>query len=113
MSNYTESVEHYLEGIEAVSVGACPGCHECDLDEEPTEEEVQLAEEPWFSWHGCDSCGSTYGGDRHPAHGLDESSGDLLHLTVCTDCLFYIANGDEPEQPWYRTPSEYQEAEGN
>jgi len=26
-------------------------------------------DEPWFSWHRCDGCGSTLGGDRHPATG--------------------------------------------
>lgn len=24
--------------------------------------------EGWFSWLDCDGCGSTLGGDRHPAH---------------------------------------------
>lgn len=23
--------------------------------------------EPWFSWHRCDGCGSTFGGDREHA----------------------------------------------
>lgn len=32
MSSYTDRVAHYLEGLTAVSVGACPGCCECGLD---------------------------------------------------------------------------------
>jgi hypothetical protein len=24
-------------------------------------------EDHWFSWHSCDACGSTYGGDRMKA----------------------------------------------
>jgi hypothetical protein len=26
-------------------------------------------DDPWFAWTACDGCGSTLGGDRHPATG--------------------------------------------
>lgn len=49
-----------------------------------------------FSWSACDACGSTLGGDRTPAHGLD-TNGAVLHMHVCVDCVEYLANGDLPE----------------
>jgi len=103
MSDFTEAVEHYLDGLEAVSSGPCPGCAECAVEgaEEETEEWYGLAGEPYFSWSPCECCGSHLGGDRHPAHGLIKGGkldGKLVHMDVCTDCLFYLANGDEPEE---------------
>jgi len=138
VSKYTESVDHYLRGIEHVSTGSCPGCAECGLDTVPCEDcdgtgtiedeqgewkdclscggdgtipwepgmdvsdqVLQSTEEGSFSWSECDACGSTLGGDRHPAHGLLPKDGiprGMIHLDVCSDCLCYLANGDEPEQ---------------
>lgn len=113
MSNFTKAVEHYLEGLEAVSPGACPGCTECGLENVDTIDDprYELAGEPSLSKQQCDSCGSTLGGDRHPAHGimkqykpqeqyygLQPSGKDtILHLDVCGDCVMYLANGEEPE----------------
>lgn len=136
MSRFTDSVEENLRGCDAFSVGSCPGCAECglaDLTEEcphcedgtcmlcdddgnvprePTEEERELADEPHFSWRKCRSCGSSFGGDRHPAHYMLDGWRDLPreervihHVDVCTDCLFYHANGDEPEG-WKQSPDD-------
>ncbi len=88
---YQEAVEHNLSGIEHVSTGACPGCAECDLDRDCSEHDRELAEEPHFSWQPCECCGSNLGGERHPAHGLID--GKLVHLSVCTDCLYYLNYG--------------------
>lgn len=96
------AVESELKGCEAFSVGACPGCEHCGLSDEPSDNERELAEEAHFSWSACDSCGSTFGGDRHPAHYL--SDGAIVHLAVCTDCLFYHANGDDPGEDWRQHP---------
>lgn len=100
MSAYTEAVQHYLSGLETVSPTECPGCEACygwcNTPEEPTEEQRAVAEEPSFSCQPCDACGSSPG-DRHPAHGIDQASGDVLHLDICIDCVLYLANGDEPE----------------
>lgn len=74
-----------LEGLEAFSVGSCPGCEECGGE----------SDEPSFSNSECDSCRSSLGGDRHPAHFLYQ--GEVQHCTVCSDCLMYHANGDLPE----------------
>lgn len=131
MSAFTEAVERGLKGLEFVSTGACHGCHECGLatercpkcrgfgevdyapcdyckgdgevDVSPNDtRRIDIANEPYFSWSSCDSCGSHLGGDRHPAHGslklFPDREGVIVHLNVCTDCLCYLANGDEPEE---------------
>ena len=92
---FLRAVERNLEGLEAFSVGACPGCEACGLSEDPTEDERDLADEAHFSWSACESCGSSLGGNRHAAHYLDE--GEIQHLSVCVDCLHFHANGDLPD----------------
>jgi hypothetical protein len=99
MSTFTEAVEKALVGLRHVSAGACPGCDECGLSENCDPYEYEAAEEEHFSWHSCDCCGSHLGGSRSPAHGFMGLDGKevLVHLDVCTDCLVYLANGEEPE----------------
>ena len=62
------------------------------------EDSVELG----FSWRGCDSCGSHLGGDRYTLAYVspykDGFGCDILELSSCQDCLFYCANGDEPEE---------------
>jgi len=112
LSPYRQAVERELAGIEHESAGACPGCPEClhtDTPEEPGDEWHDLANEGSFSWSSCDACGSTFGGDRYPAHGYianrqtDDPMDGLCHFNICVDCLMYLANGDEPEE-WHQTP---------
>ena len=106
MNDFTDAMDRQLEGLEFVSSGAIAGCPECwggftDQDDDNARE---IAEEPSFSWASCDSCGSHLGGDRHPAHGwltIDAKLAPLhtlVHLDICTDCLMYLANGDEPDE---------------
>jgi hypothetical protein len=62
----------------------------------------ETGDEGSFSWSSCDACGSSLGGTRHAAHGLISPKKfhkrtEVIHLDVCTDCLFYTANGDLPE----------------
>jgi len=127
-SPFVKAVERGLEGLEHVSTGACVGCYECGLEESAPCPEcngdgvfgckgcggdgvvditydnnpqlMDLANEPHFSRVACDCCGSHLGGDRHPAHGIAKINDreTLVHLDVCTDCLVYLANGDEPEE---------------
>ena len=95
MSAYTDALDVHLEGLTAVSSGACPGCVACG--EPDTDDEMDIANEGHFSWRSCDSCGSTLGGDRYAAHGIDDDDGENVHLDICVDCLMFLANGDEPE----------------
>jgi hypothetical protein len=100
---FEAAVEAGCEGLEAVSGGLCPTCPECqrDFDMEPREffaayEAGKVADEGGFSWHACECCGSHLGGNRYAAHGLD-ADGELVHFSICADCLCYLANGDMPE----------------
>ncbi len=103
-SPFALAVEAGLAGLTAVSPGICPGCETCrdelgydSLAElEIAWENGEAPNEPHFSWRPCECCGSHLGGDREPAHGIDEN-GDIVHFSVCVDCVLYLANGDEPE----------------
>ena len=104
MSKYADKVAATIarEGLEAVSVGLCPGCETCARDFGLEVEEFnaqyeagEFADEGGFSFQACALCGSTLGGDRYAGHGID-AGGALVHFEVCTDCLFYLANGEEP-----------------
>ena len=82
-ARYQAAVAHELEGLEHVSTGTCPDCPDC--------EDIGEDEREGFRWSACDACGRALGGDRHPAHGL--ADGQVLHLSVCTDCLYYLEYG--------------------
>ena len=86
MSRFTKAVDRGLDGYTNESVGLCEGSEQCEGE----------TEEGSFSWHSCDICGSSLGGDRFPAHAVD-ANGDIEHFDICTDCLLYLANGEEPE----------------
>lgn len=118
MSKFTDSIAHYLDGLHIAtgSAASCPECCEAfGLDPDADTDENQAAmyesgDEGGFSWSQCDSCGTTLGGDRHTAHGwptepaLDlDAINTLYHLSICTDCLLFHANGDEPES-WEPRP---------
>jgi len=104
MEKYIEAVERHLSDLEFTSPGLCPGCTECMSafgyeSEESFEEDIssgKIFDEGSFSWHSCQSCGSSVGGERFAAHGVNEN-GEIIHFDVCQDCLFYLANGDLPE----------------
>lgn len=102
---YTQAVAHNLEGLSFVSTGPCPGCDECrELYGYDSQAEFDaacecgdIAVEPHFSWHWCDICGSTLGGDREEWHGVDSDGATIHFNNACTDCVCYLANGDVPE----------------
>jgi len=105
---WLERVERELEGLEAVSTGACPTCPQCmdeDGYEDPDEHEEAVScgdvyDEPGFSWRPCGICGCHLGGDRHRWHWLDED-GDIVHEDdACSDCVYFLANGDVPEDEY-------------
>jgi len=53
----------------------------------------------------CESCGSTFGGDREKAVALphDLKTGEQYEIEICVDCLMFHANGDLPEN-WSASP---------
>lgn len=112
MSAYTDSVDHNLKGLQAVSTGVCPGCSECadDAGFETVEaftaayEAGEVYDEGGFSSRGCGICDSGLGGDLYKWHAIAGEPGDdlkgrdILHFDdACVDCVMYLANGDEPE----------------
>jgi hypothetical protein len=106
MCDYLSHVRRTMDGIHFFSTGALPGCSECNLDEDATDEARQLMEEPSFSWSQCERCCSTFGGDRYLAHGYfkdAEGREHLLHYDICYDCVMHDAYGDEPED-WCSSP---------
>ena len=58
---------------------------------------MDIASEPHFSWSHCESCGSTLGGNRYAAHGI-EKDGSLNHFEVCEDCLYFLNYGQLDDQ---------------
>jgi hypothetical protein len=105
MSAYTDRVAKNLEGIEFVSTGISPGCPECakDLGFKSVRalrrayEQGGVADEPHFSWSPCGICRNKLGGNREVWHGV--IGGKVNHWNdACTDCVLYLANGDEPEE---------------
>jgi hypothetical protein len=106
MSEFLKAYQNGTAGMEFLSPGFCCACEECrDNAGFCCEHSARAAQEKdgggldegHFSWHSCDTCGSTLGGDRYAAHGRDKD-GAIVHLSICSDCLMYMANGDEPEQ---------------
>lgn len=90
-AEYQAAVERGCQGLEAISTGACPGCVECGLDEDCSEDERELAGEAWFSWRRCDICSRALGGNREPGHAILD--GQMIHFDVCVDCVYYLEYG--------------------
>ncbi len=91
---FRAAIEHHCAGLDSVSVG-CAGsfCEYADGDADHTCEAS-------FSWASCDSCGSSLGGDRHPAQGCyqDPALGfQAIEMSICVDCVMLHANGETPE----------------
>jgi len=93
---YLERYIEATEGITYISSGtAVKGCSGCYQGHD-FEEEESVTTEPYFSWSSCDTCNSTLGGNREDAHGYLNND-TLIHLSICTDCVVYLANGELPE----------------
>lgn len=117
LTDYALAVESGLEGLHAVSTGTCPGCADCaeahgfDASDADSMAEYEAArdygtlDEASFSWSPCGICGCRLGGDRYFWHAIrvGDESREILHFDdACTDCVYYLANGDEPEN-WRRS----------
>lgn len=84
-----------------ISPGAASCCGQCRSDfglEENDPAWKSLSDEGGFSWYACEVCRSHLGGNRYAAHGFDAND-EVIHYSICGDCLFYLANGDVPERP--------------
>jgi hypothetical protein len=115
MSKYTDAVSRGLKSLTAVSIGECPGCPQCAKNHGMTPKAHErawrsgtlLETEGSFSWRPCGICGTKLGGNRECWHAIDAdkpvAGGEILHFEdACTDCVMYLANGDEPDR-WYET----------
>ena len=101
---FLRAIRTYCEGLESVAIG-CLG-EKCEYAEGDPDHRC----EPGFSWTQCDSCGSTFGGDREEAHGIfrdGEGHIGTVQMSVCVDCVMYHANGDVPEE-WQQSPQRLQ-----
>ena len=59
----------------------------------------EYRDELGFSWDDCDLCGGL-AGDRHAVTALPDNPAenhDYVALSVCGDCLCFVANGDVPD----------------
>lgn len=93
MSAYTEAVERNIWDLKFVSTGGTEECPEC-IEAGYTE---RHGDEGSFYWTPCGICGSPLGGDRYIWHWIDEDGAMMHEDSACTDCVLYLANGDEPE----------------
>ena len=109
MTGFAASVAHYCEGYIVA-----PGCRgeTCEHSEGDPDHRCEAG----FSSAQCDSCGSTFGGDREPGsmlpidkRGAFDYSREAIDCVLCVDCVLYWANGDEPED-WHRTPQDMRRA---
>lgn len=101
---YEEEVARRLEGLHYVSPGLCSSCKTCqqlynlsEKDLAAAYESGRLVDEGHPSKADCEACGQSLAGNRYEAHAVPED-GDVIHLSICEDCLFYFANGDVPEK---------------
>ena len=106
MSAYSHAVETYCKGLDSVA----PGCLGVKCEHANGDEGHQC--EASFSPAQCDSCGSTYAGDRSPGFGMWHEGNEVIFIdmVLCVDCVLYHANADEPEAPWYQSPQDYRDA---
>lgn len=98
--SFLDDVERCCRGLEHISSSPAKCCETCQSDYGMDEDDPawdELCDEGGFSWHSCDTCGSSLGGNRYTGHGFTED-GDLVHLSMCADCLVYFANGDVPDE---------------
>ena len=100
--NFDAAVAHYCKGYTVA-----PGCRgeQCEYAEGDREHQCEAS----FSSAQCDSCGSTFAGDRLPATmiPLDYKAGEdtMIEVSICTDCTMAWANGEDTEE-WQQHPGE-------
>lgn len=98
-TKFEKAVNDNLKGIESISVSLLSNCITCLSDNNCTADEIEngiVSDEGSFSWRSCESCSSNLGGNRYSAHGVNVDN-EIIHFEVCEDCLFYLSNGDVPD----------------
>jgi hypothetical protein len=97
---YQEAVAEFMkrEGLANLTSGhyQCPDCKvefedngkcpKCGADRE-------CLDEPYFSWHRCDCCGSSLGGNREFATGYNPTTKEVQEYSICEDCVYYAEYG--------------------
>ncbi len=104
MSKFTKAIERNWPDY-TIAPGTSHKCDECTQGVKIGEDDIktlQTYDKGSFSWVECDSCGVTLGGSRYNAHAIHKEAfakqpDNVHHVNICTDCLMYHANGDEPE----------------
>ncbi len=93
-ADYEAAFAKGMEGLTAFSSGSwVERCERCPEDAN-YEDGVCYDAGEFFSWHACEICGATDGGSREDAHArLTSRDGQLIHLRVCTDCVYYAEYG--------------------
>lgn len=94
MSRKTEILNGFdretLNGLNIVV--ACHCGDECD-----DEDCAFCAECAEFSSNSCEICDSRLAGERHALAGVEDGEVKFTY-SVCTDCFFFCANGDLPDE---------------
>jgi hypothetical protein len=49
--------------------------------------------ESYFSWHSCECCGDTLGGNRYDCDGYNSVTKEIEEYSVCEDCVYYAEYG--------------------
>lgn len=97
---FIDDVDRCCAGLSHVNSSPASCCEQCRRDFDLAEDDPawqELCDEGGFSWHACDTCGSSLGGNRYAGHGFDRD-GAVVHLSMCEDCVLYFANGDIPAE---------------
>lgn len=108
-ADYEKRVANFFEQekLENLSGGriTCPDCgaklHTSGLCDEQCNScgmSYDMMNEPSFSWHSCDCCGSSLGGSRYPASGYSRELNECFEYDVCVDCLYYATYGQLDDQ---------------
>ena len=94
---YEQAFDSGSEGMQSLSSGANHACSECNPDEVNEDSFNKLCHESHFSWSACNLCGSSLGGNREPAHYIDDRD-ELCHIEVCEDCVYCMEYGRLDDQ---------------
>ena len=87
---YQETVEKELSGLTHLSQAHIPDGQMASICEH-CQDDIQL--EPYFSWSSCECCGSSLGGDRYHANGINKYTHEVNCYEICPDCLYYAEYG--------------------